>query len=114
MKEEGREGALITIRRVRHRTLRAHGAVTVRPLERDSFPVQTVNQHPNTGCMSQTTMQLGQLSNAKLSVSKFEAQLIKKCEQLKRVKLYLASRSMRSIPLGGSHLGGCWSPAPKA
>ena len=59
-------------------------------------------------------MELGQLSNAKLAVSKFEAQLIIKCEQLKRVKLYLASRSIRRIPMGGAHLGGCWSPAPKA
>jgi len=110
--EEGREGALITIRRLRHRTFREHGAVTVWPLEEIPFPKS--NHHSNTGCMSQTSMELGQLSNAKLAVSKFEAQLIIKCEQLKRVKLYLASRSIRRIPMGGAHLGGCWSPAPKA
>ena len=52
VEEEGREGALITIRRVRHRTCLAHGAVTVKPLEEIPFPKS--NHHPNTGCKAQS------------------------------------------------------------
>ena len=59
--------------------------------------------------MSNIEFSFGQLDTAKLNQSEFEKQLWAKCVQLKRVKLYLASRSIRRMPLGGRHLGGTWT-----
>lgn len=58
------------------------------------------------------TLELGEISQAKLSVTsynKWEEIVSAKSAQLKRVKLYLAIRKGRSIPMGGKHLGGTWS-----